>query len=281
MRRPFARVKIGTRSSKYLLKEFGYFALLALAFLSLVRSTGMSGDQTLRSFMTDLTAPTVHALTKPIDNFVESVRDMSGLSTIQAENARLVQENRKLQQWYQTALRLEAENQSLKSMMNLKLNEKHTFVTANVLMDAGRDFVKSVLLDVARNDGVENGQAVVGARGLVGRVVNVGKNTARVLLINDANARVPVIVANTNQHAILAGDNSDKPLLKHLPQDSEIIGGAKIITSGYAGEFPKGIPVGEVVLENNQVRVHLFSDLSALGYLRVIQDKQTVIRTTK
>ena len=50
----------------------------------------------------------------------------------------------------------------------------------------------------------------------------------------------------TRDQAVLAGNNSDNPELQYLPRDVDIKVGDRIVTSGVGGNFPVGLPVGEV-----------------------------------
>ena len=75
----------------------------------------------------------------------------------------------------------------------------------------------TVLVDAGAERGVAKGMAAVNERGLVGRVIEVGRRSARVLLLTDFNSRVPVMVEPSRDQAILAGDNSREPGLVFLP----------------------------------------------------------------
>ncbi|MCB1782406.1 MAG: rod shape-determining protein MreC [Alphaproteobacteria bacterium] len=220
----------------------------------------------------DLFAPALSAISQPIQRATMFVRDVSGLAGMQAENARLTQENERLRQWYQTAMLLDSENKALRDLLNVKVEPENTFVTARILGDAGNTYVKSLLVDAGKNDGVEKGQAVMSGEGLIGRIVEGGDQSARVLLLTDMNSRVPVVVEDTLQHAVMAGTNEDKPQLIHLPQDSEIMDGARLVTSGHGGVFPPGIPVGRVTINKEGIRtVESFADISRLMYVRVVK----------
>ena len=225
----------------------------------------------MRMSTADAVAPLIDVVTKPIRAVADTVRNVSGLSELQAENAQLRQENMKLKEWYQTALLLEAENKSLKDLLNVKLDAPHRTVTTRVFADSGSTFVKSVLVAAGSVDGVERGQAVLSGEGLIGRVTEAGENSARVLLITDVNSRVPVLVEDTRQHAILAGSNSDIAVLNHLPPDSNVQNGARVVTSGQGGMFPPGLAVGRIQkTTGGKPQVHLFADFNRLVHVRII-----------
>jgi len=226
----------------------------------------------VRSSATDIAAPIVTLVSKPVENVALFLGDLSGLAELQSYNIRLEQENARLREWYQKALLLEAENRSLRNLLNFKLPAKHSFITTNVISDSRNAFVKSVLVKAGENDGVQKGQAVLSGDGLIGRIIEVGTNTARVLLVSDINSRVPVLIEDTQQHGILAGKNGDGPVITRLTDDVSVNIGARIITSGRGGIFPYGLPVGRVFLDKDgEKRVKLNGDMDFIVHVRIVK----------
>lgn len=246
--------------------------LIALAgifvFLSTVQPQSLSG---LRVSAADALAPVLGVVSMPMQKAAVFVRDVTGLAELQAENMRLAEENLKLREWYQTALLLEAENKSLRELMNVKLEPQHTYITARILSDSASTFAKSLLVSAGREDGVEKGQAVIAADGLIGRVVEVGNRSARVLLITDINSRVPVLIEDSRQHAIFAGQNDRAGFLIHLPPGSQIRTGVRVVTSGVGGVFPVGLPIGLVKDIQNYPVIEPFADLRRLMHVRIVK----------
>ena len=248
------------------------FILVGLGFLifvfALISPQSVSG---LRMSVSDALAPVLSTVTKPLVHTAEVVRNVSGLGDLQAENIRLKQENLRLKEWYQTALLLEAENKSLKDLLNVKVEAHYKTITTRILADSGNAFAKSILISAGSQDGVRNGQAVMAGEGFLGRVIEVGERTSRVLLITDINSRVPVLVEDTRQQAILAGHNRDEMDLIHLPPDSNLKEGARIITSGHGDVFPHGLAIGRVVKgESGQPVVQPFVNFSRIVHVRVL-----------
>ena len=225
----------------------------------------------LRTYTADIFAPALSAVSIPFQQANLFLHDVTNLAQLQADKSRLEQENIRLREWYQTALLLDSENRSLRELLNLQVNPSYNHISARILADSGNTYVKSLLVSVGRGHGIEKGAAVVAGEGLVGRIVEVGDHTSRILLINDINSRVPVVVEDTGQHAIMAGANEHNPRLIHLPEDSKITEGARVITSGYGGVYPQGLPVGRVVVsDNGRMNVVLFSDFDKLQIVRIL-----------
>jgi rod shape-determining protein MreC len=141
---------------------------------------------------------------------------------------------------------LREENKELRGLLNYKTEPSASFISARVIAETGGAFVRSLIVTAGKEDGVREGMAVMTGDGLIGRVVEVGDWSARLLLITDMNSRIPVMVTGTGDHAILAGDNTPEPKLLYLPLESDVKTGARIVTSGHGGIFPPNIPVGVV-----------------------------------
>lgn len=226
----------------------------------------------VRTFTEDQFSKPLSVISYPFQLITLMLHDITDFAQVQGDNLRLEQENVRLRQWYQTALLLDSENRALRELLNLRFDPTYKHIAARILADSGNTYVKSVLVAVGKRDGVNKDAAVVGGEGLIGRVVEVGDETARVLLVNDINSRVPVVVEDTGQHAIMAGTNEANPRLIHVPEDSEITQGSRVITSGYGGVYPHGLPVGRVHLsKDGEMQIVLFSDFDKLQIVRVLQ----------
>lgn len=233
--------------------------------------------ETSRGLISDGFAPIISAVSLPFQNLSIFFHDVTGFAQLQADKERLSQENQRLREWYQSALLLESENKSLRALLNMKIDPTYEHISARVISDSGNAYVKSILVLLGRKDNVKKGAAALSGEGLIGRVIETSAQTSRILLVTDINSRVPVVIENTGQHAIMAGANSNKPKLIHLPQESEITKGARLVTSGYGGVYPRGLPVGKVIYnQDKNLEVMLFADFTSLQIVRIVQEKQGI-----
>lgn len=258
------------------LGRYSPMALTGLAAIMLLSSmispTFWSGP---RIAATDAMAPVIAWVGAPFRIAVETVSDVTGLTQIRAENARLKAENEQLHEWYQTAMLLRAENQSLKDLLNVIPEPDQSYITTRIIADSGSSFVKTVLIEAGHDNAVEEGQAVLGGQGMIGRVIEVGQRASRVLLLNDINSHIPIVIEGANQRAVLAGTNEDLLVLIHLPSDVMVEKGARIVTSGSGGMFPSGLPIGEVIeIRSGTPMVRMFSDPYAAGYVQIVEKPQ-------
>jgi rod shape-determining protein MreC len=246
------------------------FITLAVLFLfmTFVRPNILSGA---RMSVVDVFSPVLSAVSRPFQDMAAAVSSISGRAALKAENVKLKTENARLREWYQTALMLQAENQSLQKLLNLKVSSEHQYTTARVISDGGNAFVKTLLVASGQKEGIQKDQAVLAGEGMIGRIIEAGQNASRILLVTDINSRIPVIIQGTNQKAILAGSNGAYPSLQHLPKDTGLLEGARIVTSGDGGIFPYGLPVGVVMLGGTgNVFVKPYADMERITYVRVV-----------
>ena len=129
------------------------------------------------------------------------------------------EENKSLSKWKDLALELLAENEELKKLLNSAKEQNQKFVSSKVISNSGGSYVKTITINVGSNDGVRVGNPVVNNWGMIGRIVEIGRNSSRVLLTTDINSQIPVYFENSLHRAILVGKNSDLLELKFLKKE--------------------------------------------------------------
>ncbi len=261
-----ATLRAGVQRFAFVLLVVGAFGVMVIGKADTVIV------ERIRSAVGDVVTPVLDVLSRPVQTVNDLMADAQDLVTMRAELRRLREENARLLSWQNVAQRLEAENKALRSFLNYQTGPQATFITARVVGDAGSAFVRSMLLNAGARDGVRNGQAVMTADGLAGRITEVGDSSARVLLITDINSRIPVLVERTRDHAMLSGDNSRQPQLNFLPPGAQVQIGDRIVTSGHGGTYPAGLPVGVVasVSDRGVIRIEPLVDWSRMEFVRVV-----------
>jgi rod shape-determining protein MreC len=256
-----------------LLQRFAFVLLVGSAFaLMLLGRFDNSAVERARLGIIDAFTPILDVVSRPVSAANAVVRDIGELIELRTELARVKEENERLLQWQTVARRLEAENAAFRSLLSAKIETSSFVVAARVVADAGGPFVRTVLLNAGRRDGVAKGQAVVNAEGMVGRIAEVGERSSRVLLLSDLNSRVPVVNERSGQRGVLAGDNSEWPQLVFLPNQAQVQPGDPIVTSGHGGLLPPGLPIGIVASTGDGgVRVQPLVNWHRLEFVRVVR----------
>ncbi|MBL4870947.1 MAG: rod shape-determining protein MreC [Robiginitomaculum sp.] len=144
-------------------------------------------------------------------------------------------------------------------------------IVTRVVSEANGPFAHSALINIGKNKGVKIGYAVMTVDGLYGHVVNVGRISSRVLLLNDLNSGVSVMSQRSLSRAILVGHNTARPWLEYISPESDWQSGDRIVTSGDGGVLPRGLEIGEVVVEEaNRLRVELFTQSQPIDWVWVL-----------
>lgn len=252
--------------------RFAVLGLVVVAFtLMLVGKADVAMMERFRSQVTDAVAPILDVMSRPVSTLNEIIAKARVLGNIAEENNTLRRDNERLLHWQVVARKLGAENEALRNQLNYIPAPEASFVTARVIADTGGAFAHSLLLNIGVQPGVTKGQAVVTGDGLIGRIAGVGERSTRVLLITDLNSRIPVLIEATRTRAILAGNNTNRLRLIHLPPGATVLPGDRVVTSGHGGAFPVGLPVGVVDAASDAgISVKPFVTRDRLEYVRVL-----------
>lgn len=253
-------------------QRFAFLGFVALSFaLMLLSKAESTGIERMRLAIVDAVSPLLFVLSQPVQAVGQAVVNVEEFFIVYDENRRLRDENTRLVQWVQEARRLGVENATLRAQLEYVPDKRSQFVTARVVADTGGAYFHSLLINAGARQFIRRGQAVIWQGGLIGRIVEVGERTSRVLLMTDINSRIPVVVESTGDRAIVRGDNSSRPVLQFLPDNSPISPGDRIVTSGHGGVYPPGLAVGTVAQASESViSVQPFVSISHLNQAVVL-----------
>jgi rod shape-determining protein MreC len=227
--------------------------------------------ETLRTGLSDVAAPALDVASRPLGAAEAAIDRVRGFMGVYQANRRLEEENQRLLQWQQVALKLTTENRQLQGLLKVVPDRSLSYVTARVIANSGGAYVRTVMINAGSQAGLARGQAVITGDGLVGRLTEVGSRAARVLLITDLNSRIPVKIEGSNTGAVLAGDNSERPRLLYVGSPEALKIGDRVVTSGEGGVFPPDLPVGMVsAIAPAGPRVEPYVELSQLGYVLAV-----------
>ena len=191
------------------------------------------------------------------------------------ENRKLKTELEELKNKDFQTLYLQTANKRLQDIIQLEKKSAFTTIAAKVILDKNSPYLNSVIINRGSSSRIKLGMPVLSEGNLVGRVVEVNFLSARILLLNDLNSKIPVMISPKGSQAILSGRGEDKPKLEYLPEKFELSDKNLVFTSGKDGIFFEGIPVGNVIFEDNKIKVKLFSDPNQVSFVNVILDKSS------
>jgi rod shape-determining protein MreC len=249
----------------------GVVAVVLLLIFLIWRVDNARVEQ-LRINLVDQFVPSFGWTVKPLAATARMIADFRAYSRVYEQNAELRRELQRMQGWREAALQLEQKNARLLALNNVRLSPRMTFVTGEIMADAGSPFRRSAMVNVGRIDGVTDGSAAVDGLGLVGRIAGVGERSARIIFLNDGSSRVPAVVRPSGQHTIVAGDNGPAPALEFIEQTDELRPGDRVVSSGDGGLYPPDILIGQVIVgPDGRQRVRLAADYRRLDFVRVVR----------
>ena len=196
------------------------------------------------------------------------------------------QQNRELQQEIQqleleqVRLRQDAEQaHRLQALLSFKEQFIDQTIAAQVIGSSGSEQSRIIYLDKGASEGLTPDMAVISAAGIVGKVIQVFRHTAQVLLINDQTSGVGTILEQSRLQGVLKGKPSGELILDKVMAEEDVKVGEPVLTSGGDQIFPKGLLVGTISKVNRgpeflQVTVKPASSLNHLEEVLVITKKQ-------
>lgn len=173
---------------------------------------------------------------------------IKSISTLKKENTQLKAQVEELKLKLVDYQKIKAENEELNKMLQFKNSDNYSVVSANVIGRVGDNWFNTIIIDVGNNEGIKKGQYVRAADGLVGKVIEVGLSSSKVMTILDDNLKIPVVVNETSDTGLLIGSSLDKVCkVSYLPNDTKADKGNLIITNNITTDSEVIVPSGVIV----------------------------------
>ena len=246
--------------------------VIALAVVLVLLGKAQNGlFDRARAGASDAMAPMLERVRAPLVAVQRWGGSIFEIFSVYEENLRLKEENARLKQWRNVAIVLQGRVGRYQALLHAVPDPKLDAVLARVIGRANRPFLQTMILDAGRDQNALPGEAVVDARGMIGRIYLAGRRTSWVILLTDLNSRIPVTVSPGNIPAMMTGDNSQMPVLEMVSRTVTLHPGDQVTSSGDGGLLPAGLPVGTVVSDGKGGwRVALLADAAAAQDVEVL-----------
>jgi rod shape-determining protein MreC len=189
-----------------------------------------------------------------VGSFFRGLKEFWGdyfyLRNVRQQNQQLRSENFLLRQENQVLSNLLLKYRNEKEITGLLAALSRSIIVASVIGLDSSQIYKSVVLSKGSLDGVKKDMVVLDRQGrLVGRVISpISLKQARVQLITDDDSGVGVLSERFKVVGVLSGDGAGGCLMKYvLKTNRDVESEERIVTSGFDGIFPSGLPVGRIV----------------------------------
>lgn len=192
----------------------------------------------------------------PIQNGLTYIKNkMAGNKTFSAdinnlknENQELQEKNKELEQSLRELEILKSENATLKEYLGLKEKYgEYETIPAYIINKDITNYNNIIVINAGEKDGIEANMTVISDKGLVGHVISVTEDTAKVQTILDTSNTVSATVSSSREIIIARGNLGESNLkATYIPTDANLIEGDSVETSGMGGIYPKGIHIGTI-----------------------------------
>ena len=103
------------------------------------------------------------------------------------------------------------------------------------------------VINAGKKDGIDLNMTVIANEGLVGYVISLTDDTAKVQTIIDPSNSVTASLSETEDSIICKGSLENKKLkATYIPTNANISEDETVETSGMGGIYPKGIIIGKI-----------------------------------
>jgi rod shape-determining protein MreC len=210
-------------------------------------------------------------------DFLHNYFDLVG---VRQEDLQLKQQLAQLENQQRRMLELEAENRHLADLLELRDALATTAIAANVIGGDATGLSRTLVLSEGDRQGLRRDMAVISIDGVVGKLIAVSHDAARVLLVNDHNSALDVFDQRSRARGIIAGVVEDGLTMKYVSRSEDMKSGDLIVTSGLDGIFPRGLLVGTVA-RVSQEGPGLFLNVEVKAAADFRELEQVMILTTR
>ncbi len=248
-RRDYLKSNIPTKRTRTTVKKGIYFFIIIILVVFLIIFLHRIGILApVESLVYKVSAPIQYDLIKTGNKISDFFKAFSIALSLEKENQKLKDKVKELEVEIAFLKELETENKVLREQLGFSRREDFKLLPAEVIGVEPENFLKYLIVNKGKNNGIKKGMVVISGKGLlVGRVTEVFNTSSKVFLITDPLSAISAMVQNSRAQGIVKGQiGYQSMIMEMIPKNEEIKVGDLIITSGLGEDFPKGLVFGEV-----------------------------------
>ncbi|MBN1928482.1 MAG: rod shape-determining protein MreC [Chlorobiaceae bacterium] len=213
----------------------------------------------------------------------EQLSGFRSIFSLKQDNERLFLQNARLVSKLRHQELAMRDASAIRSLIDHRTDGMNRFTIARVVDRRFSATDNMLIIDAGRNRGIAKNMTVLTPDGLVGRVIEVSRNYAKVLPVINRNFMVSVLTDSTRTNGLLSWRNGNEGIaqLEHVPVSSTLLVGEGVSTSDFSTFACRGIPVGRIARISKDklfynVDIRLAVDFSALSHVMICPDKPTM-----
>lgn len=233
----------------YLVALIGAATGLLAAVIAVVDPVGFGALRTGVQEAVSPAARVTHSITGTLSGVDDSV---AAYFAAGSQNKRLRAQVAEQQRKLVAASTLAEENRQLRTLLKLQEQGVAGITNGYLLTSTPTSTRRLAILSIGRNRNVTPGMPVRAADGLIGRIIDVGPTTARILLLSDSNNIVPLRRASDGLPVLSSGRGNGELDVRTLNlANNPFKPGDILVTSGSGGIYRPNIPVAIVMRRQN------------------------------
>lgn len=249
--------------------------LLSVLLLAVERQS--SRLDSVRALLSVLVYPIHSLVTLPMEVTDQTIQLFISYNELKKEN-KILQKQALLHKTDLLKLKtLEKENIRLRALMDKSYTLGEQVLAAELIGVNQAPYEHIVLVDKGTHFGVHKRQPVLDTNGVVGQVIRALPLSAEIMMITDPNHAFSVEINRNGLRTIAVGSGQYNQInLPFLPNNTDILPGDLLITSGLDGTFPRGYPVAKVnkvIQQQNKP----FADISAVPIAQLDRTREVLI----
>ena len=210
--------------------------------------------------------------------FYQKINDANEYLSLKERNSELAEENARLKQL------LFNQADTLLNWNDFdNFNADYIARKAKVIKNSFNVRENYLTINRGTKDSIFTDMGVINDKGIVGIIEKTSKNYATILSVLNTKSRINAKIKNSEHFGSLIwdGKNAGYVQLIDVPRLASLKKGDSIVTGAESEIFPENIPIGKIdkvfidpKTNYYTINVRLFNDMTALGYVYVIENKK-------
>lgn len=188
-------------------------------------------------------AAVVRGIAEPIRTVAST---LGSLSSIVRENGTLRTQLAQLQQQQVQFDKFKTDNELLRNELRFKAQSDLVLESCTVLSIDPQELSDAMVLSCGKEQGIQEGQAVMSQGYLVAKIAYVGSYTSTALLISNAQSSIDAKLSKDNTEGVVKGSFGSGMVFDLVSQNADVQQNDLVVTAGINARIPKDLLIGQI-----------------------------------